>query len=270
MNNEEKCYVKPESNMRKKLILGLLVIFFIMLPTACAWSIFDEPVAENTDHIHIDNIETEWANYSNGFYGYNFDFEINNLSSSHEINSVISFYDSNGDLIKNDNLSGGIDEPISQGEIQDNLTITLEDYQKSHSSIPSKLWGGISNFDYCEIDHIRIDVIDENENKLLCSVNHTFNMSNLWNPDELSNDDKTDNSNSEIPKTDRNYDFFKETDLNGDYLIDFKEFSEISYVFTEDSFWDGYPIEEILQSEWDRANDDGDDYLTFEEFENVI
>ena len=59
-------------------------------------------------------------------------------------------------------------------------------------------------------------------------------------------------------------------DLNGDYLIDFKEFSEISYVFTEDSFWDGYPIEEILQSEWDRANDDGDDYLTFEEFENVI
>ena len=97
--------------MNKKLTLGLLLIFFIMIPTVFAWSLFDEPVVENTDNIQIKNIETEWANYSNGYYGYNFDFKIYDLSSSHEIQSVVSLYDSNGTLIKNDNLSGGIDEP---------------------------------------------------------------------------------------------------------------------------------------------------------------
>ena len=59
-------------------------------------------------------------------------------------------------------------------------------------------------------------------------------------------------------------------DLNGDGLIDFSEFSKISYIFTEDSFWDNYSIDEILQSEWDRANDNNDDYLTFEEFKKVV
>lgn len=257
--------------MNRKLILGLLLVFFIIIPTACAWSIFDEPIAENTDHIYIKNIETEWANYSNGFYGYNFDFEIYNLSSSHEIQTVISFYDSDGKLIKNDNLSGGIKEPISQGEVEDNLTITLEDYQKSYPSTPTDLWGGINNFDYCEVDHIKIDVIDASENKLLYSINQTFNMSNLWNPDDISTEEADDDSdNSKTSKSDSDYGFFEDTDSNGDGVISFKEFSEISYVFTEDSFWDGYSIEEILQSEWDRANSDGNDYLTFEEFKKVI
>ena len=136
--------------MNKKLTLGLLLIFFIMIPTVFAWSLFDEPVVENTDNIQIKNIETEWANYSNGYYGYNFDFKIYDLSSSHEIQSVVSFYDSNGTLIKNDNLSGGIDEPISQGKIEDNITITLKDNQKSFSSTPIHLWDGITKRNYYE------------------------------------------------------------------------------------------------------------------------
>ena len=256
--------------MNRKLIFVVLLVFFIMIPTAFAWSIFDKPVSENTDHIYIKNVETGWANYSNGFYGYNFDFEIYNLSSSHEIQAVISFYDSNGNLIKNQNLSGGIREPISQGKVENNLTVTLKDYQKSFSATPASIWGGITNFDYFEVDHIRIDVIDLSESRLLYTVNQTFNMSNLFSPDDTSPQADDDSGNSKTSKSESDYGFFKDTDLNGDGLISFTEFSQISYVFTEDSFWDGYSTEEILQSEWDRANSDGDDYLTFEEFRKVI
>lgn len=68
----------------------------------------------------------------------------------------------------------------------------------------------------------------------------------------------------------KNYDFFLKTDSNGDGLISFSEFDEISYIFTEDSFWDGYSIEEIIQSEWDMADRNNDDYLNYTEFKKVI
>lgn len=260
--------------MDKKLILGLVFIIVIMIPSVCAWSIFGNEVPENTDHIAIKNIETEWASYSDGFYGYTVDFVLFNFSSHHEIQSVISYYDSDGKLIKNDNLTEGITEPIFQGKPGDNVTITLEDEEKLYPNVPIHLKADITKFNYCEVDHIRIDIIDASEDKLLYTINQTFNMSNRWDPEDVSFDsdesDDSDSSDSKTSQSDRDYEFFKDTDYNGDGVIDFSEFSDISYVFTEDSFWDGYSTEEILQSEWDRANNDGDDYLTFDEFKNVI
>ena len=259
--------------MNKKLLLGILLVFFIMIPTTFAWSLFEEPIEENTQHTYITHIETEWANYSDGYYGYNFDFDIYKLSSSHEIQSVVSYYDSNGKIIKNDNLSGERNGSITQGEVRDNITIKLEDYEKSYLNSPSHIWGGIDKFDYCEIDHIKIDLIDVSEDKLICTINQTFNMSNLWDPHDTTLEEisyETNDDNSKINKTNYDYEFFNETDYNNDGLIDFDEFSEISYIFTEDSFWDGYSIEEVLQSEWDQANSDGDKYLSFEEFKTII
>lgn len=253
--------------MDKRIIF--LLIFLLMIPCVCAWSIFDEPIEEHTDHIYIEDIETEWANYSNGYYGYNVNFRLYNISSSHEIQAVISFYDSENNIIEDENLSGGGKEPILQGEVQDNLTIVLEEYEKSYITSNPYLYGGIDRFDYCEVDHIKIDVFDASENKLLYSINQTFNMSNLWDPSEVSQEleESDDDYNS---KSDDDYDFFEETDWDGDGVISFEEFTDISYIFTEDSFWDGYSTEEIIQNEWDRANSDGDDYLTFEEFRKVI
>ena len=249
--------------MNQKIMFALVLLFLIM-SAVCSWAPDGDEIEENTDYINIQNIETEWTNYSDGFYGYYVEFEINNLSTSHEILSVISFYDINGSLIKNENLSGGIDEEISHGKVEDNLTIILEDYQKSYFQFPSKIYGKIERLDYCEVDRIKIDIIDASENKLLFSVNHTFNMSNIWKSDDVIADTKAES------KTDSDYEFFKDSDDNGDNLIDFNEFSQLNYIFTEDTFWQDYSIEEILQSEWDNANSDGDDYLTFEEFKSVI
>ena len=61
---------------------------------------------------------------------------------------------------------------------------------------------------------------------------------------------------------------FKEIDINKDDKITLDEFEEMSYIFTEDAFWDGYSIEEICQDEFDRL-DDGDNYLTFDEFKKL-
>lgn len=258
--------------MTNKWMFGV-AIFVIMSMIVYSGLLFDDSVPENTDHIYINNIGTEWANYSNGFYGYNFDFKINNLSSNHNIQIIVSFYDLNGSLVKNENLEGGINEPISKGEVEDNLTINLRESQKSYSDFPVHIWDGISNMKYYELDHIKIDILDISENKLLYSINQTFNMSNLYDPNDLVIDeeetDDLDDSNSETSKSDSDYEFFKYTDYNGDGLVNFNEFSEISYIFTEDSFWDGYSTEEILQSEWDSADVDGDGYLTFDEFKNV-
>ena len=66
------------------------------------------------------------------------------------------------------------------------------------------------------------------------------------------------------------YDLFKKTDLNDDGRISIDEFEEISYIFAEDSFWWGYSIEEISQSEFDNVNSYGDDYLNFTEFKNAV
>ena len=66
----------------------------------------------------------------------------------------------------------------------------------------------------------------------------------------------------------REFEYFKDADINKDGIITFDEFEEISYIFTEDSFWDGYSIEEICQDEFDRL-DNGDDYLTFDEFKKL-
>lgn len=217
-------------------------------------------------------IETEWANYSNGYYGYNVVFKVCNLSSSHEIQAVISYYDSDGNLIKNDNLSGGTDEPIFHGDVEDNVTVKFEDYQKSYANSNSFIDGGITKEDYCEVDHIKIDIVDISENKLLCTVNETFNMSNLFDPHKFSLELEEDSieSGDEDSLTDSAKEFFDETDYNEDGRIDFDEFSELSYVFAEDSYWDGYSTEEILQSEWDRLDSNGDGYLNFEEFKQTV
>lgn len=65
------------------------------------------------------------------------------------------------------------------------------------------------------------------------------------------------------------YSYFRETDWNNDGLVDYEELGEISYVFTKDSFWDGYPIEEILQSEFDQGDKNGDGYLNFTEYKVI-
>ena len=66
------------------------------------------------------------------------------------------------------------------------------------------------------------------------------------------------------------YEFYMQSDLNNDSLISQEEFEEISHVFSEDSFWDGFSIEEITQSEFDNANSNGDDFLNFTEFKTVV
>lgn len=66
------------------------------------------------------------------------------------------------------------------------------------------------------------------------------------------------------------YDFFMDVDSNNDNVIDFNEFSQHSYIFAEDSFWEGYSIEEMCDSEFARADNNGNEYLNYREFKLVI
>lgn len=61
-------------------------------------------------------------------------------------------------------------------------------------------------------------------------------------------------------------DNFDELDYNNDSKIDIDEFEGLIDILAEDSFWDGYSLEEILISEFERFDSNHDDYINFEEF----
>lgn len=234
--------------MDKRVIF--ILIFLLMIPSACAWSIFGGSGDEN-NLIYIGDVETEWEEFTEDSYIYWVDFHIFNISSPYNLQYVITFYDEGGNIVHDtlydtDNASGNVKKA-------------------SKFYVVDSIW----TENYTEISHLKIDVLDTKNNKLLFTTNESFNMSNqdMGDWDDDSDEDYSYDSNS---KTDYDYDFFKKTDFDDDELISFDEFTEISYIFTEDSFWDGYSTEEIIQNEWDRANSDGDSYLTFEEFKKVI
>ena len=127
--------------------------------------------------------------------------------------------------------------------------------------------------DFLKLDNVYEDVYwDKNSTEIKDIMNQDFKNADLDNNGVLSfiefkNGFKLIFSYYQDNPTD--YKYFKETDSNDDGKISLEEFEEISYIFIEDSFWDGYSIEEICQSEFDNANHD-DDYLNYTEFKSAV
>lgn len=59
---------------------------------------------------------------------------------------------------------------------------------------------------------------------------------------------------------------FDELDYNHDGNLTIDEFEELAPVFYEDSFWDGYALEEIIINEFENYDEDFNDILTFDEY----
>lgn len=68
----------------------------------------------------------------------------------------------------------------------------------------------------------------------------------------------------------REWGYFKDTDIDGDGLVDEDEFYELAYVFDEDKWYGEYSMEELIISEFMEDDEDGDGYLNFDEFKNFI
>ena len=134
--------------------------------------------------------------------------------------------------------------------------------------------------DFSKLDYVYAKVYsDENSTEIENRMDHDFKKGDLNGDGKLSFDEfkkmfKIDYQYyMEIINPDNetsDYDFFIETDTNGDGLIDLSEFEQISYIFTEDSFWDGYSIENICLCEFDNADKNGNDYLNYREFKGAV
>ncbi len=112
---------------------------------------------------------------------------------------------------------------------------------------------------------------DENDVELSQRMTNDFNTLDSDNNGELTFEEFKDIAPIWcyfISKAD--YEFFKNTDVNNDGLIDGNEFGSIGYLFAEDSFWEGYSIEEICVVEFESANGNNDEYLNFTEFRSCL
>ncbi len=129
----------------------------------------------------------------------------------------------------------------------------------------------LDKYDFDELEKIYKKVYsDKNSSEIKEIMSNDFENADENNDEKLTFDEFKTFMNPlyKFSKEVREFEYFKDTDINKDGIITFDEFEEISYILTEDSFWDGYSIEEICQSEFDRL-DNGDDYLTFDEFKKL-
>ncbi len=236
----------------------IIILILILLPSLSYASFWSDGLTG--DDICVKDFKTSITDYTTGNserYVYSSVYDLKNVSTSFAGGKIITYYYNGDELITNNDT------------FNNNTTIIEDDYllnEFHHVSVYSKLWTD----EYVKVTHCNIVVLND-DGETIYNVTKPFDMDNYVKNSDL--DLEIDDSNDEKPKSSvksDDYKFFEETDFNDDGKIDFDEFSEVSFIFTEDSFWDGYSIEEILQSEWDRANSDGDDYLTFEEFKKVI
>jgi len=242
-------------NYTKAIIIILILMLLPSLSYASFWS-----DGLTGDDIYVENFKTSITDFTTGNserHVYSIEYDLRNISTSFADGKIITHYYNGDELVTNNDT------------FNNNTTMIEDDYllnEFHHVSVRSKLWTD----EYINITHCNI-VIMNGDGETVYNTTKPFDMNNYVKENDLNLG--TDDSNGKKPESSvksNDYKFFEETDFNDDGKIDFDEFSEVSYIFTEDSFWDGYSIEEILQSEWDRANSNGDDYLTFEEFKKVI
>lgn len=128
----------------------------------------------------------------------------------------------------------------------------------------------LSESDFSSLDYIYEKVFGKNSTERMAD---DFKSMDSDNNNKLSYEEFRDFFNPiyQFYKSNpQDYRFFVESDIDANGLISLDELEEISYVFCEDSFWDGYSVEEVCQDEFDRADDDGNDYLNFTEFRKII
>ena len=236
----------------------IIVLILVLLPSLSYASFWSDGLTG--DDIYVQNLKTSITDFTTGNserYVYSVEYDLKNVSTSFADGKIITYYYDGEELVTNNDT------------FNNNTTIIEDDYllnELHHVYVRSKLWTD----EYVNVTRCNI-VIMNGDGETVYNTTKPFDMNNYIKESDLNLG--TDDNNNEKPKSSvksDDYKFFEETDTNDDGKIDFDEFSDVSFIFTEDSFWDGYSIEEILQSEWDRANSDGDDYLTFEEFKKVI
>lgn len=239
----------------KNVKLLIIILILVLLPSLSYASFWSDGLTG--DDIYVQNFKTGITDFTKGNserYVYSIEYDLRNVSTSFADGKIITYY--------------GNELATNNDTFNNNTTIIEDDYllnEFHHVNVHSKLWAD----EYVNVTHCNIVIMNE-DGEIVYNTTKAFDMNNYIKESDLNL--ATDDNNEKPESSDKNddYKFFEETDFNDDGKIDFDEFSEVSFIFTEDSFWDGYSIEEILQSEWDRANLDGDDYLTFEEFKKVI
>lgn len=242
----------------KNTEIVFIILIFLLLPNFSFASFWGDGLT--VDDIYVKDYESKITDFSSDNYErylYSINYNLENVSVSFANAKIITYYYDGNNLVTNDDIFNNNTTTI----IDDSL---LKEFHTVHVS--SKLWSD----EPLNITHCNIVIMNDNGD-LIYNESKSFDMNNYVKDDYLFQEN--DKIISDKPKSSiesNNHAFFEETDVNDDGKIDFDEFSDVSFIFTEDSFWEEYSIEEILQSEWDSADSNGDGYLTFEEFNIVI
>ena len=242
----------------KNVKVLIIILILVLLPSLSYASLWSDGLTG--DDIYVQNFKTGITDFSTANserYVYSIEYDLRNVSTSFADGKIITYYYDGDELATNND------------SFNNNTTIIEDDYLLNDFHqvyVRSKLLTD----EYVNVTHCNI-VIMNGDGEIVYNTTKPFDRNNFIKESDLnlgSDDNINEKLNSLVKSND--YKFFEKTDTNDDGKIDFDEFSQVSFIFTEDSFWDGYSTEEILQSEWDRANSNWDDYLTFEEFRKVI
>ena len=163
---------------------------------------------------------------------------------------------------------------------EDNFNSWIDNYYESNHGSQDDLKqlfdklgdGSINRQGFDEVKHVYKSVYGCTDSKLKNIMDNDFEKGDKNHDGELSFEEFNETFikiYSYYKDSTLEYSYFRETDWNDDRLVDYDELSEISYVFTEDSFWKGYSIEEIIQSELDYGDKNGDGYLNFTEYKII-
>ena len=170
--------------------------------------------------------------------------------------------------------------PVSAYTSEDNFNDWVENYYQSNhvsNDVLKDLFdeigdGNIDRDDFKQLKYVYDNVYLSNNATIEKIMDNDFKKGDTNNDGELSFKEfkkmfkKIYSYYRDFPSE---YSYFKQTDTNNDGLVDYDELGQISYIFTKDSFWDGYSIEEIIQSEFDQGDRNGDDYLNFTEYKII-
>lgn len=170
--------------------------------------------------------------------------------------------------------------PVSAYSLQDNFHNWLDNYYESNQVSQNDLKelfddvcdGNIKRNDFDKLKYVYKSVYGANDSSLKNIMDNDFKNGDENKDGELSFGEfkemfkKTYSYYRDSPWE---YNYFRQTDANNDGLVDYDELSDMSHIFTEDTFWDGYSIEEIVQSEFDDGDRNGDGYLNFTEYKII-
>jgi len=179
---------------KKIVLISIIVIISISVcGTSSAFLFFGDDSSDDFSNIQISGYKCYCNNYSNEFYTNSVEFTLSNFSCENNVDVVTSFYSGN-DLVKADcqydYKEYEIDEDYNV-DIIDEAGMELRDYKSDNSTQfldfeevknPSdnhEIFAEIDTKNYHNITHVKIEIIDLHEHKVLFNTTKSFNISEV-------------------------------------------------------------------------------------------